>query len=54
LRGQGGFAEQVRSRLAAARVAHFDETGMRVQGRLRWVHSASTGKYVLITVDPAG
>lgn len=46
----GGFTEQVRDALAGAPVAHFDETGMRIAGRLRWVHSASTGKYVLITV----
>jgi transposase len=42
--------ERVRTEVAAAPVAHFDETGFRVQGRLHWVHSASTGKWSLITV----
>jgi transposase len=47
-----GFLELVRGRIAAADAAHFDETGLRVAGRLHWVHSASTGKYSLITVHP--
>jgi transposase len=46
----GGFVDRVREQLARAEVAHFDETGARVAGRLHWVHSASTPLLSLFSV----
>jgi transposase len=48
--GLDGFLATVRDQLAAAPVAHFDETGARVAGRLHWIHSASTSLLTLFTV----
>jgi transposase len=47
--GLVGFLEHVKDRIAGSDVAGFDETGLRVAGRLHWVHCARTGKYTLIT-----
>lgn len=48
----GPVLGRVREAIAAAPLAHFDETGFRVAGRLAWVHSASTDEFSLITVHP--
>ena len=44
--------EVIIKELVKAEVAHFDETGFRVAGKLAWVHSASSGNWVLVTVHP--
>ena len=47
-----GFLDQLTDRLSQAEVAGFDETGLRVAGKLHWVHCARTDKYTLITCHP--
>jgi transposase len=42
----------IATRVRQAEVAHFDETGFRVAGRLAWVHSASAGPFALFTAHP--
>ena len=44
------FLEEIRSQLERSEVAHFDETGGRIAGRLSYIHSASTEQLTLLTV----
>jgi transposase len=44
--------EKIRQALTQVPVAHFDETGFRVMGRLRWLHSASTALLCYYTWHP--
>jgi transposase len=50
--GLDEFLGQLSDRLSEAEVAGFDETGLRVAGKLHWVHCARTDKYTLITCHP--
>jgi transposase len=50
--GLDEFLKAVGGRLADAEVVGFDETGLRVEGKLRWVHCARTDKYTLVTCHP--
>jgi transposase len=47
--GLGPFTDAVRDVLTGAGVVNFDETGLRVDGALGWVHSASTDRATLYT-----
>ena len=47
-----GFLTEIGDRIAEAEVAGFDETGLRVAGKLHWVHCARTNRYTLITCHP--
>jgi transposase len=50
--GLEDFLSRLTDRLAEAEVVGFDETGLRVAGKLHWVHCARTDKYTLITCHP--
>ena len=44
--------EQIKEQLKAAGVCHFDETGVRVGGKLQWLHVASNADYTHLFVHP--
>jgi transposase len=44
------FGRVVADKVTAAPLAFFDETGFRTAGRLHWLHSASTGMFVHLSV----
>jgi transposase len=40
-----GVVEQIRKKLMKAEVAHFDETGLSINGELHWLHGAGTPRF---------
>jgi transposase len=44
------FERDLKTHLLAARVLHFDETGMRCEKKLRWIHVASSPAATLYTI----
>lgn len=49
----GPIEAQVKTQLQAAQVCHFDETGLRVSGKLEWLHVACTAFFTFLFVHPS-
>jgi transposase len=45
------FEEEVKEKLKEAEVLHCDETGIRIEGKTGWFHTASTEEYTYYHVD---
>lgn len=43
--------EEIKTRIIDSPIANFDETGTRVDKKIRWVHNASNSKYTYLTVE---
>lgn len=50
----GPANEAIKDAIAAAGVAHFDETVTRVAGRNHWLHAAATGRLTAYHIDEHG
>ncbi len=48
-----GIYREIKRQIIQAKVAHFDETGMNVSGKLHWLHSASTESLTAYGLHPS-
>ena len=48
----GPALKSIRKAIAESSVAHFDESGAKVDGKLEWVHNSSTDKFTYLTLSP--
>lgn len=46
--GLNGVMEEIREQVIDSPVSHFDETGIRVDGKLHWAHVASSGSFTYL------
>ena len=46
-----GVIGDIRDKVASSPIAHFDETGTRVEGKTYWVHNASTTEYTYLSIS---
>jgi transposase len=47
---QAPVVAHIATQVVAAKVRHLDETGFRIGGKTRWLHSASTAVYTLYRI----
>ena len=52
VKGAKTSLESIQQQIIAADVAGFDESGLRVEGKLHWLHVASTARLTYYHVDP--
>jgi transposase len=46
-----GTIEEIKQRVTASDITHFDESGTNVDGKNHWVHSASTSRFTHLTLS---
>jgi transposase len=44
--------EEIKAQVLASEVVHFDETGLRVEGKLQWVHTACSASFCYLFLHP--